>query len=262
MCPMHFPAVLKEWSNAQHMAQQDLAVGENRGELNSGEGDHGEEKNKVVVTSLSSHPWKLAIHPDNSAWACNEQHPQPWQPGTTFGHPWAGISFPSRLLWVCFPTPAPELQTWVWVTHWGARTKPNPNNHECNLFPWNQTQPVLTCGMRSCCPAELTMTTRAVKLKTRQVAIKLSANPQLPALHWFLKSSCKVAAKPGQTLSHTYLCLWISALNAIPSLQLVVKLWILTLGYLQNKNQGERNQYSIPSAALHTPAPKARAGRH
>lgn len=49
------------------MAQQDLAVGENRGELNSGEGDPGEEKNKVVVTSLSSHPWKRAIHPDNSA---------------------------------------------------------------------------------------------------------------------------------------------------------------------------------------------------
>lgn len=95
----------------------------------------------------------------------------------------------------------------------------------------------MTCGVRSYCPAKLTMTTRAVKLKTRQVAVKLSATPQLPALHRFLKSSCKVAAKPGQTLSHMYLCLWISALNAIPSLQLVVKLWILTLGYLQNKNK-------------------------
>lgn len=120
---------------------------------------------------------------------------------------------------------------------WGTRTKPNPNNHRCDLFLWNQTQPVLTCGVRSCCPTELTMTTRAVKQKPRQVAVKLSAAPQLPALHRFLKSSCKVAAKPGQTLSHMYLCLWISALNAIPSLQLVVKLWILTLGYLQNKNK-------------------------
>lgn len=107
----------------------------------------------------------------------------------------------------------------------------------CNLFFWNQTQPVLTCGVRSCCPAELTVTTGVVKLKTRQVAVKLSATSQLSALHRFLKSSCKVAAKAGQTSSHTYLCLWISALNAIPSLQLVVKLWILTLGYLQNKNK-------------------------
>lgn len=107
-CPVHFPAVLKEWSNAQHMARQDLAVGENRGELNSREGDPGEEKNKVVIMSLSSCPWKCAIHLDNSAWACHEQHPQPWQPGTTSGHPCAGISFPSRLVWVYFPTPAPN----------------------------------------------------------------------------------------------------------------------------------------------------------
>lgn len=49
------------------MARPDLAMGENRGELNSREGDPGEEKNKVVTTSLSSCPWKCAIYPDNSA---------------------------------------------------------------------------------------------------------------------------------------------------------------------------------------------------
>lgn len=33
----------------------------------------------------------------------------------------------------------------------------------------------------------------------------------------------------------SYLCLWMRALKAIPSLQLVEKLWMLTLGYLERK---------------------------
>lgn len=33
----------------------------------------------------------------------------------------------------------------------------------------------------------------------------------------------------------SYLCLWMRALKAIPSLQLVVKLWMLTFGYLEEE---------------------------
>lgn len=38
-----------------------------------------------------------------------------------------------------------------------------------------------------------------------------------------------------------YLCLWMRALNAIPSLQLVVKLWMLTLEYLNSRRRSGRS---------------------
>lgn len=64
----------------------------------------------------------------------------------------------------------------------------------------------------------------------RQVAVKLSAVLPLPPLktqHMLYQSKL---SKSIRTFTHTYLCLCISALKAIPSLQLVVKLWMLTLG--------------------------------
>ena len=38
-----------------------------------------------------------------------------------------------------------------------------------------------------------------------------------------------------------HLCLWMRALKAMPSLQLVLKLWMLTFGYLPEQNRVEEN---------------------